>query len=33
MGVVQSTSWDNFSSRMIAEKLAMQRIGFDITIN
>lgn len=28
-----STSWDNFSSRMIAEKLAMKRIGFDITLD
>ena len=28
-----STSWDNFSSRMIAEKLAMKRIGIDITLD
>lgn len=28
-----STSWDNFSSRIIAEKLAMQRIGIDITLD
>lgn len=28
-----ATSWDNFNSRLLAEKLAMQRIGFDITVN